>query len=61
MKKIILVILVGVCHQFLISQENLKEHYNLMPWPADISDNNTAFKINETLTISISGEDSKKK
>ena len=61
MKKIILVLLVGIFHQFLFSQETLKEKYNLMPWPQNISENNTAFKINETLTVSISGEDSKKR
>ena len=59
MKKIILVLLVGIFHQSLFSQETLKEKYNLMPWPQNISENNTAFKINETLTVSISGEDSK--
>ena len=61
MKKIILVLLVGIFHQSLFSQETLKEKYNLMPWPQNISENNTAFKINETLTVSISGEDSKKR
>ena len=59
MKKIILVLLVGIFHQSLFSQETLKEKYNLMPWPQNISENNTAFKINETFTVSISGDDSK--
>ena len=59
MKKIILVLLVGIFHQSLFSQETLKEKYILMPWPQNISENNTAFKINETFTVSISGDDSK--
>jgi len=58
MKKIILILLVSLFHQYLVSQENLKKQYNLMPWPQNISENNTSFKINEFLTISISGEDS---
>jgi len=61
MKKIILILLVGIFHQYLFSQEKLKEKYNLMPWPLQISENNTDYQINERLTISISGEDSKKR
>ena len=58
MKKIILILLASIFHQYLFSQENFKKRYNLMPWPQNISENNSSFKINESLTISISGEDS---
>ena len=61
MKKIILVLLVGIFHQSAFSQEKIRDKFNLMPWPQNISENNTAFEINEGLTVSISGEDSKKR
>jgi hexosaminidase len=61
MKKIILIILIVAFHQHLFSQETLQDKYNLMPWPQQISENNTTFKIDEKLTISIAGEDLKKR
>ena len=61
MKKIILIVFIGVFQQQLFSQDTLKEKYNLMPWPQEISANNTSFKIDEKLTISINGLDSKKR
>lgn len=59
MKKIILTILVVVFHQNLISQDSLKESLNLMPWPQEISENNSSFTITKALTISFFGEDKK--
>ena len=61
MKKIILIVFIGVFQQQLFSQDTLKEKYNLMPWPQEISANNTSFKIDKKLTISINGLDSKKR
>jgi hexosaminidase len=61
MKKIILILVIGVFHQYLFSQDTLQEKYNLMPWPQQISENNAPFKIDETVTISIAGEDFKKR
>jgi len=55
MKKIILILFVGIFHQNFFSQENLEKKYNLMPWPQEIVENNSSFKIDEKLTISISG------
>ena len=61
MKKIILIILIAIFHQYLFSQDMLQEKYNLMPWPQQISENNAPFKIDRKLTISIAGEDLKKR
>ena len=61
MKKIILILVIGVFHQYLFSQDTLQEKYNLMPWPQQISENNAPFKIDETVTIYIAGEDFKKR
>ncbi|WMI66502.1 family 20 glycosylhydrolase [Aestuariibaculum sp. YM273] len=38
------------------SQSNLKETYNLMPWPKSIEENNQRFVIDENLTVSIEGD-----
>ena len=59
MKKNILILVIAIFHQYLFSQDTLREKYNLMPWPQHINENNTPFKIDEKLTISIAGEDFK--
>jgi hexosaminidase len=61
MNRIILIILIGLLSQHVNSQQQLSEKYNLMPWPQEIQENNSVFKINETLTISIIGNDSKQR
>lgn len=61
MKKIILILFVGIFYQNFFSQKNLEKKYNLMPWPQEIVENNSSFKIDEKLTISISGDDLKKR
>ena len=61
MKKNILILVIAIFHQYLFSQDTLQEKYNLMPWPQQINENNTPFKIDETVTISITGEDLKKR
>jgi hexosaminidase len=61
MKKIILILVIAIFHQYLFSQDTLQEKYNLMPWPQQINENNTPFKIDEKLTISIAGKDFKKR
>ncbi|WP_298419685.1 family 20 glycosylhydrolase [uncultured Kordia sp.] len=61
MKRIILIILVGLFSQLATSQHTLSEKYNLMPWPQEVQENNSQFKINETLTITILGNDSKER
>ena len=40
-----------------ISQNNLMEKYNLMPWPKSIEENNSKLIIDSNLTISILGND----
>lgn len=40
-----------------ISQNKLSEKYNLMPWPKEISETSAKFIINNSITISINGED----
>ncbi|MCH4551948.1 beta-N-acetylhexosaminidase [Aestuariibaculum lutulentum] len=42
------------------SQSNLKETYNLMPWPKSIEENNQRFVIDENLTVSIDGDSPKR-
>lgn len=61
MKRIILVLFVGIFQQYLCSQDLLDTKYNLMPWPQQIHENNSSFKIDQNLTISISGKDSKER
>ena len=61
MKKIILLILIGLFNQQLISQSKLSEKYNLMPWPQEISETNSKFLIKENLTISVIGIDKNKR
>jgi hexosaminidase len=57
MKKIILVIILGVFIEYSFSQNALSEKYNLMPWPQEIEENNTHFVINKKLTIAVLGND----
>lgn len=40
------------------SQPKLNEKFNLMPWPQNITENNSKFLIDSSLTISIIGKDS---
>lgn len=40
-----------------ISQNELIEKYNLMPWPKNIQENSADFFINSEITISINGKD----
>ncbi len=61
MKKIILILLITLFQSSIFSQDMLQEKYNLMPWPQQISENNAPFKIDRKLTISIAGEDLKKR
>lgn len=61
MNRIILIILVGLFSQLATSQDTFSEKYNLMPWPQEIQENNSKFKIKEDLTISILGNDSKER
>ena len=61
MKNFSLIVLTLFFHQLLFSQNKLSEKYNLMPWPNEIQQNNSSFKINKELTISISGTDTKKR
>ncbi|WP_298513092.1 family 20 glycosylhydrolase [uncultured Kordia sp.] len=58
MNRIILIIITGLFSQFATSQQALSEKYNLMPWPQEIQENNSKFNINESLTITILGNDS---
>ncbi|QTE21255.1 beta-N-acetylhexosaminidase [Polaribacter cellanae] len=53
MKKFILLIILGVFHQFIFSQNNLSEKYNLMPWPQEIVENGQQFLITSNFTIGI--------
>lgn len=59
MNRIILIILVGFLSQLTFSQHQLAEKYNVMPWPQEVQENNSSFKIDETLTVAITGNDSK--
>jgi len=61
MKRIILIITFGLFSQYLFSQNNISENYNLMPWPKEIKNNNSPFHINKHFTIAILGNDSKKR
>ena len=61
MKKFILILFLGIFCQPFFSQNTLEKKYNLMPWPQEISENNSSFKINKNLTLSISGKDSEKR
>ncbi|PKH51347.1 beta-N-acetylhexosaminidase [Tenacibaculum sp. Bg11-29] len=61
MKKIILIIILGIFIEHSFSQKALSEKYNLMPWPQEVEENNTHFIINEKLTISVLGADLKKR
>ncbi len=61
MKRVIIIIILGLFNQYLFSQNSLSEKYNLMPWPEVISENNSSFKIDKKLTLFISGQDSEKR
>jgi hexosaminidase len=61
MKRIIIIVILGLFNQYLFSQNSLSEKYNLMPWPQEVSENNSSFKIDEKLTIFISGQDSEQR
>ncbi|WP_422091670.1 beta-N-acetylhexosaminidase [Tenacibaculum ovolyticum] len=61
MKKIILIIILGIFIEHSFSQKALSEKYNLMPWPQEIEENSTHLIINEKLTISVLGADLKKR
>ena len=51
-----------IAFNFLIincnSQPKLNEKFNLMPWPQNITENNSKFLIDSSLTVSIIGKDS---
>ena len=40
----------------ILAQSNLKEKYNLMPWPQEIKENQEKFKITPDFTISVEGK-----
>ncbi|QTD36244.1 family 20 glycosylhydrolase [Polaribacter batillariae] len=61
MKKIIAIIFLYLLNYSSFSQNKLSDTYHLMPWPQEISSNNTSFKIDEKLTIYINGKDVKKR
>ena len=61
MKRIILIILFVVFSQHSFSQSKLSEVYPLMPWPQQLQKNNSTLKIQESLTLSIHGKDTKKR
>lgn len=61
MKRVIIIIILGLFNQYLYSQNSLSEKYNLMPWPQEVIENDATFKIDEKLTISISGKDSEQR
>ena len=54
LKKILLFVLVTTS----LNAQNLKTDLSLMPWPKEIKENSTKFKIDENLLITINGEDS---
>jgi len=56
-KNIFLIIFIGLFNQYTISQNNLSEKYNLMPWPQEISDSSENFLITTEFTVSISSID----
>ncbi len=53
MKKHILIILIGLCHQYILSQQQLSEKYNLMPWPKEVKENNQKFVITKGFSVGI--------
>lgn len=61
MKRIILIILFAIFSQYGFSQGKLSKVYPLMPWPQQLQKNNSSLKIQESLTLSIQGKDSKKR
>jgi len=61
MKRIIMIIILGFFHYYSFSQTTLTKNYNLMPWPQEINETNSSYKIDKQFTIFISGEDSKQR
>lgn len=61
MNRTVFIIIIGLFSQLASSQHSLSEKYNLMPWPEKVQENNSQFKINEGLTITILGNDSEKR
>ncbi|MEE9408925.1 MAG: family 20 glycosylhydrolase [Polaribacter sp.] len=61
MKRILLIIILGIFSQPIFSQIALSEKYNLMPWPQELIENNTSFSIDKNLTITILGKDLKER
>lgn len=61
MIRIILIIILGLFNYSSFSQTNLTKNYNLMPWPQEINETNSSYKIDKQLTMFISGEDSKQR
>lgn len=57
MKRILLIIILGIFSQHTFSQIAVSEKFNLMPWPQEITENNTPFSIDKNLKISILGDD----
>lgn len=58
MKKSSIIILLFILFGLgCFAQNNLNKHYNLMPWPNEIIENNAKFLINSDVTVSIIGED----
>ena len=60
MKNLITIIILGVFHQFLFSQNKLSEKYNLMPWPQEISENGQYFLIDSNFTIGVENTENSK-
>ena len=58
MKKLVLFLLLLSCLSNRgIGQDKLMKDYNLMPWPKEISENNSKFLIDSSITISINSND----
>ena len=61
MKKTILILILVFQNLYSFSQNELSRKYNLMPWPQEIEESNSSFKIDQNLTIAILGNDKKKR
>ncbi|MFG6687457.1 beta-N-acetylhexosaminidase [Mariniflexile sp. HNIBRBA6329] len=58
MKKTSIIIILFILFRLgCFAQNNLKQHYNLMPWPNEITESNAKFLIDSAITISIIGKD----
>jgi len=60
LKRIILIILIGIFTQHSISQTKLSEKLNLIPWPKEIKKATDNFILNSDFTIQINQKDAKK-